>query len=471
MEAGSYYNLLSVVDNIRVSLANAYYLDHFIMHLHHTTAIEEQHLSGIDCNRYSYGLFVQHLSNIANSLQRISSNSIRSFTTNKLHLLDSALHVLEGNKLYEYSIHWIDLDDCDPIIWQCFYHCHSTISAILDDDSFRALATMLAALSLRYQDFWNGHFYSKATVSTTAALRGDTEFSTLSSECDNYADFSTVSVSTECENGDYSSIVSSECKNLENYTNLQAIISTIRRLKCNHRRLEKLRQVILSELQQQGCPFNDTMIEKQRNLELLLKEDKKRQQCQWLSSTRKRLAHNAFDYLAETGNVKELSHQKVKHKCLFSKGFSNAVDNSDVFLFTLFEKDDKPTRCDQCIISGNRKTIDFTGAVSNLTIEMKTKSESKLKIKDSTKLDAETNTKLGKETNTKTSIKLGSKSNTKLGSKTSATTDFTPIVMQPIFIVATTSVFTSLYHIVGEEIVLVDSFVINQDQGRQGWYK
>ena len=90
----------------------------------------------------------------------------------------------------------------------------------MDYDSFCAIATMLAALSLRYQDFWNGHSSSKATVSTTAALRGGTEFFTFSSECKNYANFSTVSVSTECKNGDYSSIVSSECKNWENYTSL-----------------------------------------------------------------------------------------------------------------------------------------------------------------------------------------------------------------------------------------------------------
>ena len=174
---------------------------------------------------------------------------------------------------------------------------------------------------------------------------------------------------------------------------------------------------------------------------------------------RKQLAHNTIDYLNETGNIKELLHQKVKRKCLFSKGFRNAVNNSGVF--TLFEKGDKSSRCDQDIISGNSKTINFTGAAPTLTMEIKTKLESKSKIKGSTKLDAETNTKLGKETNTKTIIKLGSKPNTKLGSKISATTDFTPIAMQPIFIVTTSSVFESLYHIVGEEIVLVDTSVIN----------
>ena len=174
------------------------------------------------------------------------------------------------------------------------------------------------------------------------------------------------------------------------------------------------------------------MIEKQRNLESLLKKDKKRQQHQWLSSMRKQLANSAIDYLAEIGNIKELPHWNVKRKCFFSKGFSNAVNNSGVFVFTLFEKGDKPTRCDQGIISGNIKTIDFTGAVCSITMEMKTKFKSKSKIKGSTKLDAETNTKLGKETSTKTSIKLGpkpstktsfkleSEPNTKLGSKTSA---------------------------------------------------
>ena len=172
------------------------------MHLHHVTAIEERHLSGIDCDRYSavynvstlvglktnrYNLgeysvllvqelrnsplemeeimsstsllclhkslmlrpmilsekfrsacaritviFISnfyfipfvlshqqyllifthgHLSNNANSLQRLSS---------KLHLFDSAFNVLDDNQLYEFSIHWINLDNCGPIIWQHF---------------------------------------------------------------------------------------------------------------------------------------------------------------------------------------------------------------------------------------------------------------------------------------------------------------------------------------------------------------
>ena len=34
-----------------------------------------------------------------------------------LHLLESALHVLDRDKLYEYSIHGIDLNDCNTIIW------------------------------------------------------------------------------------------------------------------------------------------------------------------------------------------------------------------------------------------------------------------------------------------------------------------------------------------------------------------
>ena len=114
-------------------------------------------------------------------------------------MLDSAPHVIDNKKLFEISIHWIDFDKCGPIIWKHFHRCHSTVSAILDDDYFRALTMMLAALSLRYQDFWNGHSYSKATVSPPAALRGGTEFSTstISSECDNCADFSIVSVSIE----------------------------------------------------------------------------------------------------------------------------------------------------------------------------------------------------------------------------------------------------------------------------------
>ena len=144
------------------------------------------------------------------------------------------------------------------------------------------------------------------------------------------------------------------------------------------------------------------------------------------------------------------------------------VNNSGVF--TLFEEGDELTRCDQGIISRNNKTIDIDYAVHIFTMEKKTKSEFKSKIKGSIKLDYETDTKLGNETSTKTSFKLGSGPNTKLRSKTSAKTDFTPFAMQPIFHVDSSSAFESLYHNVGEEIVLIDSTVIDQDQGRQGWY-
>ena len=191
IEAGYYYNLLSLVDNIRVSLNDA-----------------------------------------------------------RLLLLESTLQVLDGNELPDYYVHGFGLANCDPRRWHhfeqaihvvsstsalcaspgymsancpdvmasyltCIYfqmtirdHQQLTVTFVLDDDSFHAIASMLSALSLRYQNFWNGHSYSKATVSTTAALRGGTEFSKFSSECASCANFSTVSVSTESKNGDYSSIVS-----------------------------------------------------------------------------------------------------------------------------------------------------------------------------------------------------------------------------------------------------------------------
>ena len=290
--------------------------------------------------------------------------------------------------------------------------------------------------------------------------------------------------------------------------------------------------------------FNVHTVEKQRILELLLKRDKNCQQHQWLSHRRKwlannvidyiadngnikelphqkvkqkrLLANNAIDYIADNGNIKELPHQKVQQKRLFSKAFNNVVNNSGVY--TIFEKGDKSTMCDQDIISGNIKTINFSYTIRIFTMEKKTKLKSKSKIKGSTKLDFESNTKsenetsiktsfnlgsepntkvgsktntklgnetstktsfnlgsksnteLGNETSTKTSFNLGSKPNTKLGSKTSTKTDFTPIVIQPIFLAADSSAFESLFHNVGEEIVLVDSSVIDQDQGRQEWY-
>ena len=302
--------MFGLVENIRVLLGNTYYQYCFITHLQNATAIEEQvcweqaNPDSQDCHKYSNGIFIQHLFNIAHSLQRISSKSVRSFATNELHLLESILQVLDGNEIYIYYVHCIDLNNCDPNKWHYFeqaihvvssnstlcnspghmfancpdvtnsqltYICfqmsisdrhQSTVSAVLDDDSFHAIATMLTALSLRCQDFWKGHSYSKATDSASAALQGGTEFSTFSPEYKNCANFSTISVSTEYKNGDNFYIVSSECKNWENHTHLQALISTIRRLKCNLIWLEKLRQVILLELQQQGSTLSKNMIKK-----------------------------------------------------------------------------------------------------------------------------------------------------------------------------------------------------------------
>ena len=96
-------------------------------------------------------------------------------------------------------------------------------SVFLNADYFCAHATMLTALSLWNQVFWNTLFCFKATVSPTAALQGGNEFSVLSSKSDtcvgnfsvlssksdtcidncveNCANFSTISVSTECEHG------------------------------------------------------------------------------------------------------------------------------------------------------------------------------------------------------------------------------------------------------------------------------
>ena len=156
------------------------------------------------------------------------------------------------------------------------------------------------------------------------------------------------------------------------------------------------------------------------------------------------------------------------------------VDNSSEF--ALFEKDDKPTRCNQGIISRNSKTVDFTGAVHDLDVELKTKLESKSNIKYSNNL--------GSKVNTKNGTKFGSKTSTKLVNKTSDKTNSISKANQPV---AASSVFEPLYHCVGEDlinisdtctsllhdcygndtkyaptngIILDESSIIDQDQGR-----
>ena len=119
---------------------------------------------------------------------------------------------------------------------------------------------------------------------------------------------------------------------------------------------------------------------------------------------------NVIDYIADNGNIGELPHQKVKRKCLLSY------------------------------------------AVCTFTMKKKTKWVSKSKLED--------------ETSTKTSFNLGTEQNTKLGFKSSAKT-----AMRPIFLAADSTAVGSLFHNVEEEIVLVSSSVVDQDQGRQKRYK
>ena len=117
MKADFYYNMLGLIENVRVSLGDTYYQDHFIAHLQNATAIEEQfHREQAspdpqDCRKYSNGMFIQHLSSIDHSLQRISSKPARSIATNKSYSMESMLHVFVRNKLYNYCVHGIDFDD------------------------------------------------------------------------------------------------------------------------------------------------------------------------------------------------------------------------------------------------------------------------------------------------------------------------------------------------------------------------
>ena len=119
LAANFYYNMIGLVENIRVSLGHTYSQDRFIAHLQNATAIEEQvrreraSPDPQDCHKYSNSMYVQHITSIAHSLPQISAKTTRSFGTSKLHSMESTLHVLDGQDLYEYGVYGIDLDDCD----------------------------------------------------------------------------------------------------------------------------------------------------------------------------------------------------------------------------------------------------------------------------------------------------------------------------------------------------------------------
>ena len=133
---------------------------------------------------------------------------------------------------------------------------------------------------------------------------------------------------------------------------------------------------------------------------------------------------------------------------------------------------------------------------------MGSKSSNKTSTNLGEKTSTNVKTNLESKSNNKNGTKLGSKASTKastkLGAKTSAKTDSISITIQPIITVAASSIFEPLYHHMGEElnnisdtctgllqdcygndmkyaytndIVLDESSVIDQNQGRQGWYK
>ena len=89
MEADFYYNMLCLIENIRVSFGNTYYQDWFIVHLQNATAIEVQICreqaspDPQDCHKYSNGMFIQHMYGIDHSIQRISSKLVCSIVTNE----------------------------------------------------------------------------------------------------------------------------------------------------------------------------------------------------------------------------------------------------------------------------------------------------------------------------------------------------------------------------------------------------
>ena len=136
IEADFYYNMLGFIENFRVSLYNKYYQNQFIVHLQNATAIEDQVCrervipDPQDCHKCSNQMFIQHISGIAHSLQQISSKILNSIVTNKLHLMESKLHVLDGQELYDCCVCGIDIDNCEPSKCQNF---EQTIHAVSSD--------------------------------------------------------------------------------------------------------------------------------------------------------------------------------------------------------------------------------------------------------------------------------------------------------------------------------------------------
>lgn len=138
------------------------------------------------------------------------------------------------------------------------------------------------------------------------------------------------------------------------------------------------------------------------------------------------------------------------------------MDNSDDY--RLFEKGDKPTRCNQNGGSVNSKTIDFTGVVHALSWEDGSHKKSKLESK--------TSVKLGNNASDKAKIMVEDYQPSSL---------FEPIYhhMEYGLINVDDTCTGLLYDYYGNDlqhastngIILDESSVIDQDQGKQGWHK
>lgn len=193
---------------------------------------------------------------------------------------------------------------------------------------------------------------------------------------------------------------------------------------------------------------------------------------------------NIMEYIADYGNVGEVPHRKVKRKRIHgysahTKTMWEAAEVSSTkpmweavsSTFARLEVEVSSTKSMwEAVSSTFARLEDDTSSKTmwedetiikigfNLGTQRNTKLEFKSSIKTIFNLETEQNTKLEFKSSFKTIFNLETERNTKLG-------------LRPFYLVADSTALGSLFHNVGEELVLVGFSLVDQDQGRQKWYR
>ena len=158
MGADYIYNMLSLVDNIRMSLNNAF-LYGFIMH---TTAIEERHLSGIDCNRCST---IYNVSTLVGLISLISLVDNIRMSSNDAFLYGFIMHLHHATAIEErHLVDNIRMSLIDAFLYGFIMHLHHATAieerylSGIDCDRYSAVCNVSTLVGMKTKQYNLGEY-------------------------------------------------------------------------------------------------------------------------------------------------------------------------------------------------------------------------------------------------------------------------------------------------------------------------